>query len=79
METIENARIHGRRTRLDDVRRIVVFVVNSLSAPRTDWDKSARPPNDLMILLKATGVPIDRYSYEAIDLLADISVRWKDR
>jgi NTE family protein len=77
METIENARLHGRRTRLDGVRRIVIFVVNSLSAPRTDWDKSPRPPNDFMILLKATGVPIDRYSYEAIDLLNDLSARWK--
>ena len=77
METIENARLHGRRTRLDDVRRIAIFVVNSLSAPKTDWDKSPRPPNDFMILLKATGVPIDRYSYEAIDLLTDITVRWK--
>ena len=77
METIENARASGRRTRLDDTRRIVIFVVNSLSAPKTDWDKSPRPPNDLMILLKATGVPIDRYSYEAIDLLTDITVRWK--
>jgi NTE family protein len=77
METLENARATGRRTRLDDVRKIAVFVVNSLSIPRTDWDKSARPPNDLMILLKATGVPIDRYSYEALELLKDTTVRWK--
>ena len=77
METIENAKASGRRTRLDDTRRIVIFVVNSLSLPKTDWDKSPRPPNDIMILLKATGVPIDRYSYEAIDLLSDLSVRWK--
>jgi hypothetical protein len=26
------------------VRRIVVFVVTSLSAPKTNWDKSPRPP-----------------------------------
>ena len=30
-----------------------------------------------MILLKATGVPIDRYSYEAVELLKDIIARWK--
>jgi len=29
------------------------------------------------ILLKATGVPIDHYSYEAIELLKDISARWE--
>jgi NTE family protein len=30
-----------------------------------------------VILLKATGVPIDRYSYEAVELLKDIIARWK--
>jgi NTE family protein len=58
----------GRRTRLDDVRRIAIFIVNSLSVPKTDWDKSPSPPSNLSILLKATGVPIDRYSYEALEL-----------
>ena len=77
LEQIEAARSLNRRTRYDQVRRIVVFVVNSLSVPRTDWDKSARPPNDLVILLKATGVPIDRYSYEAVELLKEITFRWK--
>jgi NTE family protein len=55
-----------------------VFVVNSLSVPDTDWDTHERPPNDLQILLKATGVPIDRYSYEAVELLKDIIFRWKE-
>jgi len=76
-EELEAARSLGRTTRLDQVKRIVVIVVNSLSVPKTDWDKSARPPNDLLILLKATGVPIDRYSYEAIELMKDIIARWK--
>jgi NTE family protein len=66
-----------RRTRLDDVRRLIVFVVNSLSVPKTNWDRSERPPNDVAILLKATGVPIDRNSYEAVELLKDIVARWK--
>jgi NTE family protein len=30
-----------------------------------------------MILLKATGVPIDRYSYEALEILADTAFRWR--
>jgi NTE family protein len=59
------------------MRRIVVFVVNSLSVPKTNWDKYERPPSDLLILLKATGVPIDRYSYEAVELLKDIIARWQ--
>jgi len=76
-EELEAAQSMGRATRLDAVKRIVVFVVNSLSVPATDWDKSERPPNDLVILLKATGVPIDRYSYEAVELMKDIIARWK--
>jgi NTE family protein len=77
MEELEAARGLRKRTRLDDVRRMIVFVVNSLSVPRTNWDQSERPPNDLVILLKATGVPIDRNSYESVELLKDIVARWK--
>ena len=54
-----------------------IFIVNSLSVPKTDWDKSPSPPSNLSILLKATGVPIDRYSYEAVELLKDMIARWR--
>jgi NTE family protein len=77
MEELEAVRGMRKKTRLDDVRRMVVFVVNSLSVPRTNWDQNERPPNDVAILLKATGVPIDRNSYEAVELLKDIVARWK--
>jgi NTE family protein len=77
MEELEAVRVMRKKTRLDDVRRMVVIVVNSLSVPKTNWDQSERPPNDVAILLKATGVPIDRNSYEAVELLKDIVARWK--
>jgi len=67
----------GLPTPLDHVRRIIVFVVNSLSSPAADWDRSESPPGTVDILLKATGVPIDHYSYEAVELLKDISARWE--
>ena len=35
------------------------------------------PPGTVDILLKATGVPIDHYSYEAVELLKDIAARWE--
>ena len=60
-ETLHQA---GYPTPLDRVRRVVVFVVNSLSSPATDWAESENPPGTLSVLLKATGVPIDRYSGE---------------
>jgi len=77
LEQIEVSRAVGRNTRIDRLRRIVVFVVNSLSVPKTNWDQTERPPNDVLILLKATGVPIDRYSYEAVELLKDLISRWQ--
>jgi NTE family protein len=77
LEQIEVARTFGRQSRIDRLARIVVIVVNSLSVPRTDWDRSERPPSDVLILLKATGVPIDRYSYESVELLKDLIARWQ--
>ena len=77
LEFLEALNDAGQPTPLDHVRRIVVFVVNSLSSPPTNWDESEAPPGTIDILLKATGVPIDHYSYEAVELLKDISARWK--
>jgi NTE family protein len=53
------------------VHRIVVIVVNSRSAPKTDWDRKEDPPGTIDQLLKASGVPIDRYSFETIELMKD--------
>jgi len=66
----------GQPTPLDNARKIIVIVVNSLSSPPTNWDESERPPGTVDILLKATGVPIDHYSYEAVEQLKDIAARW---
>lgn len=41
------------------------------------WSCNAEvPPGSLEILLKASGVPIDRYSYEATEQLKDMAARW---
>src|SRR6266480_2124567 len=67
----------GDPTPLDRVHRIIIFVVNSLSSPETNWDESIDRPNTIETLLKATGVPIDHFSYEAIEQLKDIAARWQ--
>ncbi|MGO4763790.1 patatin-like phospholipase family protein [Cupriavidus sp. 2KB_3] len=77
MELMEALHMIGQHTPLDQIRRIVVFVVNSLSVPKTEWDRSESPPGTLEILVKATGVPIDHYSYEATELLKDSQARWQ--
>ncbi|WP_230626040.1 patatin-like phospholipase family protein [Cupriavidus necator] len=77
LEIMETLHLIGQPSPLDHARRIVVFVVNSLSTPRTSWDKSESPPGTLEILLKASGVPIDHYSYEATELLKDTQSHWQ--
>ena len=58
-------------TPLDSARRIIVFIVNSLSSPPTNWDESENPPGTMDILLKSAGTPIDAFSFEAVELLKD--------
>jgi len=76
VEILEALHLVGQPTPLDHIRRIIVFVVNSISSPKTQWDKSETPPGTIEILLKAAGVPIDRYSYETTELLRDKQARW---
>ena len=77
LELMEALHLIGQPTPLDRVRRVIVFLVNSLSSPKTDWDKSESPPGTVEILMKAAGVPIDHYSYEATELLKDKQARWQ--
>jgi NTE family protein len=79
LQLVEALHIVGEPTPLDRVKRIVVFVVNSLSSPPTAWDRSEVGPGMVDVLLKSSGVPIDRYSYEAVELLKDISARWENQ
>ena len=76
-QQIEASTAQRGASSIDSIRRVGIFVVNSVSNPSTDWDKSQRPPNDIQIILKAAGVPIDRNSYEAVELLKDMIARWQ--
>src|SRR4030095_7567549 len=76
LETFEALRAAGQRTPLDHIRRIIIFVVNSVSVPSTAWNRSEDPPGTLAILTKAAGVPVDRYANESVELLRDIDARW---
>jgi NTE family protein len=67
----------GISSPLDNVRRIVVFVVNSRSVPTTDWYTKEKPPGEVTLLIKATGVPIDHYSSETVEELKDTVARWQ--
>jgi NTE family protein len=77
LEIVEALHDAGQRTPLDDARRIIVFVVNSQSAPPIDWDRREQPPGAVSILLKSAGVPIDNFSFESTELLNDMAQRWR--
>ena len=77
LEAVEALSILGQPTPLDHVRRIIVFVVNSRSSPKTHWDEVEHAPGNVELLIKATGVPIDHYSYEAVEQLKDTMARWQ--
>jgi NTE family protein len=77
IDGLEALHMMGLPTPFDRVRRIIVFVVNSRSAPDTHWNESERAPGTVEMLIKATGVPIDHYSYEAVEQLRDTVARWQ--
>jgi len=76
MSTFEALHAAGEKTPYDHVRNIFVFVVNSLATPPNDWSMHESPPGLFDVLLKATGTPIDRYSYDTVETLKDIQARW---
>jgi NTE family protein len=76
VEVMEALHLAGERSPFDNVRRIIVFIVNSVSVPKTEWDKSEEGPGTIEVLLKSAGVPIDNYSYEATELLKDKQAHW---
>lgn len=76
LSTFEALHAAGLKTQYDHVRNIFIFVVNSLATPPNDWNLHENPPGLLDVLIKATGTPIDRYSYDTVETLRDIQARW---
>jgi NTE family protein len=48
-----------------------MMIAVARSAPRTDWDRRESPPGIVPQLLQSTSVPIDRYSFETIEMTKD--------
>ena len=78
LEVLEALHEAGVPTPLERAKRIIIFVVNSLSSPPTTWDKSEQPPGTVDILLKSAGTPIDAFSFEAVELLRDTAAQWQN-
>ena len=77
-EELEASPKFQKATNISQIRHILVIVVNSRSAPSTDWNRSPTPPGILAELLQSSSVPIDHFSYESVELLKDIAQRWSN-
>jgi len=75
--TFEALHTAGIPTPLDNVKNAFVFIVNSLAEPPNDWAMHENPPGTFDVLIKATGTPIDRYSYDTVETLKDMQARWQ--
>lgn len=76
LETVDVSRRSEAMPLLRDVRRIAIIVVNAVTSPAVDWGRIESSPGIFDQLWQASSVPIDRYSYESINLLNDIVSRW---
>lgn len=68
-------------TRFDlaKIDKIVILVVNAYSKPDTGWATHEQAPGSLRMAVAAATIPMDRYSYETIELLKEQVERWKIR
>nr|WP_269838393.1 patatin-like phospholipase family protein [Paucibacter sp. M5-1]MCZ7880416.1 patatin-like phospholipase family protein [Paucibacter sp. M5-1] len=59
------------------LKRTLLIIVNSRSDPELNWDQSEDGPSAVALLLKSVSVPIDRNSFEAVELMKDLLDKWK--
>lgn len=71
MEVAMASKRFRQESGFNNLKRLAVVVVNSLADAENDWGTKEQPPNMLDMMLRAVGVPIDRYSAEQIELLRD--------
>ncbi|WP_353154326.1 patatin-like phospholipase family protein [Pollutimonas bauzanensis] len=79
LEEQEASSAYSEQVGFGGTRRIILIVVDSHSAPRTDWDKRETPPGFAIQLLQSTNVPIEKYSFETVEIMKDRAevMSWK--
>lgn len=73
---------HPDVTRLYDlskVDKVAIVVVNAFSKPDTGVARREISPGTLALAVGAATIPMDRYSYESIELLKEQVERWRHR
>jgi len=76
MSLVERNPTYRELVGINRLRRLAIVIVNSRADPPKDWDRQESGPGIVDQLVKASGVPIDRYSYDQIELIKDMIDRW---
>ena len=61
----------AEQRQLDLVRNVILIVVNARSEQPKNWQQKESPPGGIKQLVQSSGVPIERYSQETIELMKD--------
>lgn len=71
LEELEASAAYSDEVGFGDTRRIILLVVDAHSSPSTDWDRRERPPGFVIQLLQSANVPIEKYSFETVEIMKD--------
>lgn len=74
LEVLEEAWVSSRFAEergFNEIRRVIVIVVNAHSENSNNWGEEESPPGFVDQLLQSSGLPIERYSFETIELMRD--------
>ncbi len=66
-------------TPMENVRKVVLIVVNAEKKTDSKWDKLASPPSLGAMFSSYTGVAIERYNHETLALLKETVKPWADQ
>ena len=59
------------------VRKMVMIIVNAAFQKDRGWDRSRQPPNIAQVTLALGSVPMNRYSFETLELLKENVKQWE--
>ncbi len=68
-----------RKYDLQAIDKVAILVVNAYSKPETTWSKREIAPGTFELAIAGATIPMDRYSYETVELLKEQVDRWKSR
>jgi hypothetical protein len=66
-----------QRLKLQQLLKIVIIVVNAASNRNRDWDRSKSPPNIVQVTMTLATVPMNRYSFETLEVYKDSVKQWE--